>query len=222
MKTIFTKPFELVLLALSLAPLIFMAVTWGSYPEKVPVHWGPDGQVDRMGSPATFWVFACIGLAAYPLLLLIPKIDPKRKQLAADDKGFGSLRLVLHLFFAALPVVAALAALGTVTDIPRIITIMVLLLFLGLGNYMTVVKPNYFAGIRTPWTLSNDEVWRKTHRLGGRVWVIMALIMLPLVFLLPAEAMFITFISGILLSTAGVVVYSYLLWKKLSKTPTQQ
>ncbi|MCU0435667.1 MAG: SdpI family protein [Bacteroidia bacterium] len=215
MKQIFSKPMEWVLLALALAPLLFMAITWGSYPEKVPLHWGPDGNVDRMGSPSALWMLACIGLVFYPVLLLIPKIDPKRKNIDAAGKGFGSLRFILHLFFAVLPIIAGLAALNIITDIPQTIIILVLLLFLGMGNYLTVVKPNYFAGIRTPWTLSNDEVWRKTHRLGGRTWVIMSLVMLPLVFVLPPKTMFIVFISAVTLSTVGVVIYSYLIWKKL-------
>jgi uncharacterized membrane protein len=215
MKKILTKPIELVLIGLCLLPLIFMLITWGSYPEKVPLHWGPDGKVDNMGSPAALWIFACIGLVFYPLLLLIPKIDPKQKNIAADSKGFGSLRFILHLFFAALPIVAGLAALNILTDIPKVMMIMVLLLFMGLGNYFTVIKPNYFAGIRTPWTLSNDEVWRRTHRLGGWIWVIMSLVLLPLVFVLQPEPLFIIFFSALIASSAVVIFYSYWLWKKL-------
>lgn len=220
MKKLLTKPIELLLIGLALVPLVFMAVTWGNYPEKVPLHWGPDGKVDNMGSPTALWIFACIGLVFYPLLLLIPKIDPKQKNMAADSKGFGSLRFILHLFFAALPIVAGLAALNILTDIPKVMMIMVLLLFMGLGNYFTVIKPNYFAGIRTPWTLSNDEVWRKTHRLGGWMWVIMSLVLLPLVFVLQPEILFITFFAALLISTAWVVIYSYRLWKRLEKNRT--
>lgn len=221
MKNILKTPMELLLLGLALVPLIFMAITWSNYPEKVPLHWGPDGQIDRMGSPTALWIFACIGLAFYPLLLLIPKIDPKLKNMNPSEKGYGSLRFVLHLFFAALPIVAGLAALNILTDIPKVMMIMVLLLFMGMGNYFTVIKPNYFAGIRTPWTLSNDEVWRKTHRLGGWMWVIMSLVMLPLVFLLPSKVLFVIFFSSIIISTVIVIIYSYLLWKKLKQNGQQ-
>jgi uncharacterized membrane protein len=220
MKNLFKKPMELVLLALALAPLLFMTFSWSHFPEKVPLHWGIDGKVDNMGSPAALWGFALIGLAAYPLLLLIPKIDPKRKHMDASEKGFGSLRFILHLFFAALPIVAGLAALNILTDIPKVMMIMILLLFMGLGNYFTVIKPNYFAGIRTPWTLSNDEVWRRTHRLGGWMWVIMALVQLPLVFVLQPEPLFIIFLTTLLLTTAIIVYYSYWLWKQLQENKT--
>jgi uncharacterized membrane protein len=217
MKKLLTKPIELLLIGLALIPLIFMAITWGNYPEQVPLHWGPDGKVDNMGSPAALWIFACFGLVFYPVLLLIPKIDPKRKNIDAAGKGFGSLRLILHLFLAALPVITGLTALNILTDLPKILMILILLLFLGLGNYLTVIKPNYFAGIRTPWTLSNDEVWRKTHRLGGRMWVIIALTLLPLVFVLQPEPLFILFFSVIITSAVVVIVYSYWLWKQLKK-----
>lgn len=217
MKSILAKPMEIVLISLALIPLVFMAITWSSYPEKVPLHWGPDGQVDRMGSPTALWVMACIGLVFYPLLLVIPKIDPKSKNMNPSEKGFGSLRFMLHLFFAALPIVAGLATLNILTDIPKMVMILVLLLFMGMGNYFTVIKPNYFAGIRTPWTLSNDEVWRKTHRLGGWMWVIMSLVLLPLVFVMPPESLFVTFFSALIISTAVVIFYSYWLWKKLKQ-----
>lgn len=221
MKTIFKTPIEWLLIALALLPLIFMAITWSSYPDQVPLHWGPDGKVDNMGSPVALWAFAAIGLVAYPLLYWLPQIDPKRKNQNVSGKGFGSFRLVLHLFFAALPIIAGLAALGILTDIPKVITIMLLLLFLGIGNYMTVVQPNYFAGIRTPWTLSNDEVWRKTHRLGGRMWVVMSLVMLPLVFFLPATQVMLLCVALLIITSIIVVVYSYSLWKKITRKDSQ-
>ena len=94
----------------------------------------------------------------------------------------------------------------------------VLILFMVLGNYFGKLRPNYFVGIRTPWTLENETVWLKTHRLGGKVWVYGSLIMLIAKFLLPMEPFFIFIFIGFTLIIALIpIVYSYLLYKKMEK-----
>ncbi|CAG9614055.1 Immunity protein SdpI [Bacillus rhizoplanae] len=90
------------------------------------------------------------------------------------------------------------------------------ILFLVIGNYLPQCKPNFFVGIRTPWTLSNEEVWRKTHRFSGKVFIVLGIIMCLSIFA-P-----VTWKSYIVLTTvlAGVVItmlYSYFAYKKEMK-----
>ena len=88
------------------------------------------------------------------------------------------------------------------------------LLFAFLGNYFKTIKPNYFIGIKTPWTLENEEVWKKTHIIGGKLWFVGGLLM-ALTFLLPNEMQLYTFLGITAVITIVPIVYSYLEFKKI-------
>ena len=92
------------------------------------------------------------------------------------------------------------------------------LMFAFIGNYMVNIKPNYFAGIRLPWTLSNDENWRKTHQLGGKLWFAGGMLIAVASFFLPGPQAFTFFISVIAIMVIIPLVYSYRLFKKHSNT----
>ena len=88
-------------------------------------------------------------------------------------------------------------------------------LFLGLGNYLASVQPNYFIGIRTPWTLEDPEIWKKTHRMAGRLWVVSCCVLLVLWLLLSTLVFHIVFYIVLLGVMVGVpVVYSYVLFAR--------
>ncbi|KEF37930.1 SdpI/YhfL protein family [Schinkia azotoformans MEV2011] len=83
-----------------------------------------------------------------------------------------------------------------------------------LGKYMSRIQFNYTMGIRTPWTLANEEVWRRTHQLGGPLWLIGGIIIIILAFL-PGKIAFIFMMIMIAIITIIPVLYSYFLFKKL-------
>ena len=90
-------------------------------------------------------------------------------------------------------------------------------LFMFLGNYFQAIKPNYFIGIRTPWTLENENVWRKTHQLGGKLFFIAGLLIMILPFVL--HQYFHEIFLTIIFSAALIpVIYSYILSKQEEKT----
>ena len=92
---------------------------------------------------------------------------------------------------------------------------MIGLLFIMMGNYFQTVRPNYFVGIRTPWTLENEQVWKKTHRLGGRIWVAGGISIVLLGLLINSvTAMLICFFGLILIMVLVPVVYSYMEFRK--------
>jgi len=98
-------------------------------------------------------------------------------------------------------------------QVDRLLPIGVGLLFAFLGNYLTRIEPNWFIGIRTPWTLSSDAVWRKTHRTGGWLFVIGGIVIAAGAF--APRGAFVPLFVATVIAVAGVpVVQSYVLWKR--------
>lgn len=152
------------------------------------------------------------------LLYLFMRFQRKfdRKLRTAPDGGESHvqqpmriLRLALVTFFFGVICFQMAAALGYEISMDRFIFNGCLLLFVVVGNYFAVLRPNYFVGIRTPWTLRNPLTWRATHRIGGRIMVFGSLLLLAAQFVIPRQAlmgMFLAFLFGFLL---WALVYSW-------------
>lgn len=96
---------------------------------------------------------------------------------------------------------------------PNYIVIIIGVLFIVIGNYFKTIKPNYFIGIRTPWTLENETVWKKTHKLGGKMWFIGGILIVILSLILNKSLSFTIFmiITGVI--TIIPIAYSYLIYR---------
>ena len=158
--------------------LIVLGFALGAYfypalPNRVPIHWNARGEINGYGSKL-FGAFGLpsINLGMYLMFLALPYIDPKRKNYDSFKSTYQFQKYLLMVFFLGLEVFTLLISIGVVVNRPIFIQIMISLLFILLGNVMGRVKHNYFIGIKTPWTLANEEVWRKTHRLAAPLWVI--------------------------------------------------
>ncbi len=208
---------EAPVLLLLVVPFLALPFLWGRLPDQVPIHWNIHGEPDGYaGKTLGLLLFPLINIGIYVLFWLIPKIDPKRK-VALEKKPLPALRFItiLVLTFLFFVIVAAMMDVGGLLSIDRLIPLALILLFLGLGNYMATVQPNYFIGIRTPWTLEDPEIWKKTHRLGGRLWVVSSCVLLVLWLLLPLSLFVYLFLITVLGVMVGVpVVYSYLLFAR--------
>ena len=160
------------ILSLILLGFALGAYFYPSLPDKVPTHWNASGEVNGYGSKL-FGAFGLpsISLAMYLMFLVMPYIDPKRKNYDGFKSTYQFLKYAIILFFFGMEVITLLIASGVIVNKPVFIQIMVSLLFILIGNVMGRFKHNYFVGIRTPWTLANEEVWRKTHRLAAPLWV---------------------------------------------------
>ena len=115
-----------------------------------------------------------------------------------------------------------LSWLGYITDTAGALYLGLSILFLVIGNYLPSLKPNYFIGIRTPWTLESEEIWRKTHRLGSRVWVIGSLLMIVLWFFVPSSGYSIVFFVGVLTLALIPTLYSFYLYMQERKAPAEE
>lgn len=204
---------------ISLLPFGYIAIIWNSLPQTVPVHFGADMKPDRMGDKSELLlvvgIVAAVSLFVYFLFRNIHHIDPKRKGVPPSS-AFYKLGMGMVVFMAALNILIILSAKG-VTAFQNLLFPLLGLLFAFIGNYMINIKPNYFAGIRLPWTLSSDENWRKTHQFGGKLWFGGGMLIAVVSLFLPANISFIFFIAMMVPMALMPVVYSYLLFKKQSQ-----
>lgn len=184
-------------------------------PERVPVHWDAAGNVDRYGSrlEGTLMLPAAILLLAI-LIPVLPRIDPRR---ANYEKFRPTYHLVMNAtltMMLAIHLAALGSALGFDVPLERLVPVGVGILFLVLGNALPRARPNWMFGIRTPWTLSNDRVWERTHRVGGYLMFAAGLAVLLSALLPAGRASTLVLVASVVVVSLGSVVYSYVAWRQ--------
>jgi uncharacterized membrane protein len=198
--------------ALVLAPFLALLTLWKDLPDRVPVHWNLHGQIDGWSSKPSLFVMPLFSLGIIALLHFLPRIDPKLRRGGEQGRmqhALAILRLALAAFFAVIFFMVCTASLGHPVPASRIMPASVLLLLAVFGNYLSNLRPNYFAGIRTPWTLESPATWRATHRLGGRLLFFGSVTLLVLEFFVSESVFFILFTSTVLLWAVWAVWYSW-------------
>ena len=199
------------------APAIFLAIIWNRLPAIVPVHYNLHGEADRYGNKNELLLLCGlligVSLVMYLLVSNIYRVDPKRN--APENK--------LRLHRVAFSISVFLSVLNCIIiyssyhqDIKwtmRLMLAAIGLLFTVLGNYMHTIKPNYFIGIRLPWTLENEENWRKTHMLAGKLFFSGGLLIILISFLIPIPWIFPVFTTFTVLACLIPCIYSFQLYK---------
>jgi len=201
---------NLVLLVLS---LIVVGVLYDKLPDPMPTHWNIRGVADGF-TPKPWGAFiGPIVMAAMILLLwLFPVISPRGFQIDPFRKVYGILKVSVGAFIFLINLAAVSQALEIGLPVERVIPALVGLLFVILGNFMGKLRKNFFVGIRTPWTLASDEVWLRTHRLGGVVFFWCGL----LIFIGSLLGMAGGWLFGLIILAALVpVVYSFVFYRKI-------
>lgn len=207
-----------VLLGVILLSLAAGAVLYNYLPERVPIHWNLQGEVDGYGGRFMGgFGLPLMTLGCYLLMVLVPRIDPKRKNYPKFTCAYNAFLWAFVLFMLALHTAVLLSAFGYKIDIALITPIGIGILFIVMGNYMTRVRHNYFFGIKTPWTLANETVWRKTHRFGGTLFVAAGIVTIGSVFLDSPTVRFIVVIGSAVGISLITMVYSYLVFRRLEK-----
>ena len=189
------------------------AAVWPSAPDAIPVHWNVNGEVDRYGG--RFEGLLLLPLAAlviYLLMRYLPRIDPLRANYARFSGAYTAIRAAVLALMAGIYGMVIAWVQQKPVDMSKLVPAALGGLFLLLGSVLGKVKPNWFVGIRTPWTLSSARSWERTHRLGG--WLFMGLGLLFLltgVFGLGSAGVG---VFGAMLAVVVVLfVYSYFVWR---------
>jgi len=208
---------ELPLIAIVLLPFLYLAYIWNQLPEKVPMHWNIKGEIDRYGDKIELIIIPILlPLLVYVIFLVVPKIDPKNNLNKMGNK-LHTIKVLLTTFMSILALFIIYSAKNQSFTNPNYIVLLIGILYIILGNYFKTIKANYFIGIRTPWTLENETVWKETHKLGGKMWFIGGIIVVLTSLILDKKPNFIIFliITGII--TIIPIVYSYIIFKKEKK-----
>jgi uncharacterized membrane protein len=186
------------------------------FPDRVPVHWDFSGNVNGWGSPfSAAFMIPIMLIGMYLLFLFMPLIDPKKERYGEFRRAYHIFKAVMIFFLALIYFIASLNALGYDLPIGAFVPAMVGLLFIVIGNYMGKFKLNWFIGIRNPWTLSNEEVWNKTNRLTGKIFMLGGLGLISEAFIpdIAKLPLFIIIICAIIIIPT---IYSYILFRRIN------
>lgn len=188
-----------------------------NFPATVPIHWNIVGEADNWASKGFgAFMFPVLLVAIYFLFELLPKIDPRKERYVEFAKVYSIIKTAIMLVFFGVFIITGLNSLGYAAPVNFWIPFMIGLLFIVTGNYFGKIRSNYFVGIKVPWTLANEEVWNKTHRLGGKMFILGGITFM-FTGLAPAATRVPLLIVIIAIIVVLPIVYSYFLYKKLQK-----
>ncbi len=206
-----------ILIVVSVAGMLAVSVwAWGQIPDsaQIPIHWGLDGQPNG-------WAPKWLGLLLTPglgvvlggVFLTIPRFDPRREHIVASNQAWVAITGAAMLLLLAVHVLVIALTLGATIDLGRVLGVGIGLMFAVIGNFLGKTRSNWFMGIRTPWTLSSERSWTKTHRLGGRLFMAVGLLSIVLGLLTNDRVVYFALVPGLIVAAIVPIVYSYFVWR---------
>ena len=210
------KKNKILLYATSILSFIGTLILYPTLPARIPIHFNYQWEVDGYGSKSMALLLGVLPLAMCLLMDVLPKIDPKRRNNYMQDKVYDKLKYLLVFMMIFLNWFTLLLANGLDIN-PKIYTSLILgILLMALGNYLPKIKPNYFIGVKTPWTLANDVSWRKTHRISGYIFVLYGLLCL-MSGVITGKYFGYALVGVMLLGIVVMFAYSYLVYRNEMK-----
>jgi uncharacterized membrane protein len=204
------------LLILSM-PLFYAMYVYDALPETIPIHFNFEGKPDGFGSKDSIYlaptILGAVGFFVFALILNIQLIDPKRYQ-ESNSAIFRKLAFMLVFFMSSLSFIIVYSSLHPGNFFIKYLFSLIGLLFAFMGYIMPSVKPNYFVGMRLPWTLESAENWTATHKMAGKWWIVGGVLQALLGFVFPAKFAFISFMVIMGLMVAVPAGFSYQFFKK--------
>src|SRR5690348_1731374 len=208
-----TESFSFLIL---LASVGFAWFFYMHFPAVVATHWDWHGQANgHMSRLAAAVVLPVVLIGVYLLFLILPYFDPWGREYASFAGAYLAIRNLLLTALMLIDLTVGYANLGDPVSVKFLAPWIFGLLFVAVSYYMPQLKRNWFVGVRTPWTLSSENVWDKTHRFSSRLLLIFGLMLLLLPFL-PFVAGLWMFVLGLLGFALGSVVYSYFAYRNES------
>jgi uncharacterized membrane protein len=194
------------------AQFLLAAGSWPDSPDSVPTRWALDGNVDGYGDRFQgLLLLPLVSLGLYLALLFAPQVGPRRENYPHFAGSYTLLRFAVLALMTAMYGMIQLAMRGYPVPVTRVIPLSIGALFLVIGSQMGRLRPNWFAGPRSPWTLSSELSWYRTNRLAG--WLLIAAgAMLLLAGLLGSALLMAATVAATVLGALGLIGYSYRVW----------
>lgn len=196
---------------------IFSAYVIGASPSgiEIPVHWNIDGEPDRYGSVyEAMLVGPAVMLLILTVMSVLKYIEPRQENLKKSDTARGWIALATVLLMLIITAANYFIIQGYEVPMVRVVFSGIGFMFMILGNFFQKIRSNFFLGLRTPWTLSSDEVWRQTHRLAGRLFMVVGAVLVPIAWVFSEDGLTYTMAFLVIPATLIPVIYSWWLWKK--------
>lgn len=207
------KKSETIVLVIICLSFVVGILLYPQMPEKMASHWNAQGEVD--GYISKFWglfLMPLISLGLFFLFILIPKIDPLKKNIEKFRRYFDVFVVLVILFLFYLYLLTIFWNLGFKFSMPQFLAPALGMLFYYCGILVENAQRNWFIGIRTPWTLSSDKVWEKTHKIGGKLFRLSGVIaFLGIIF--PSYAVLFVIFPTIF-TAVYTIIYSYFEYQK--------
>jgi uncharacterized membrane protein len=203
-----------------IAILVMLGVSAWAWPQlpdggRIPIHWGLDGQPNGWAPKwVALLISPAIGAIVAIVLGVIPAIEPRRSNLARSSGFYLTAWAGAMIVLTVAHVLAVSVALGATLQIGRLVVILVGLLYVAIGNFLPKTRSNFFAGIRTPWTLTSERSWTVTHRVGGWGFVLVgALAVVSGVLDLPNTVLLGVLVGGMAVLIPVLLIVSYRAWR---------
>mgnify|MGYP000043454165 CR=1 FL=1 len=208
----------ILLYVLAALPLVVTLFAFNKLPDRIPMHWDVNGNVNGYGDKIPFaFILPLIPLVTPAFMSLMAKMDPQRANYTVFRGSYYIMQLLLVLIFVSLNFITISVALGyEIVKVDTFVKLIIGLLITVIGNLMPKFKHNYFVGIKTPWTLASEEVWFKTHRIGGMLWFFGGILMMALAFV-PGRISAVLYIAIVLATSLVSLIYSYIEFNRAKK-----
>jgi uncharacterized membrane protein len=213
----------LAVLLLALAPVVYMLVIYNQLPEEVALHFNLKGEADRMGPKSegltAVLLLSGLSIVMWFLLTNLHRFDPKQRG-RTPSPIFRKFAAIIVFAMSIISFIIISAFRNRQMDIMDYLPSALSLLFAVIGNYMPQLKPNYFAGFRTPWALNDEANWKYTHQVAGKYWFWGGVASAIGCLLAPGHIVQFVFIAAIAVMSIIPFIKSYLFFKNQRKSTT--
>jgi uncharacterized membrane protein len=192
----------------------YSAAMYSRLPDQIPTRWDQAGGVTDYSARAWgVWLIPVVLLAIAIIVPRLPALDPRRENYEKFRPSFDLVVNAVMTMIALLHVAMLGVGAGWPIPMERITPLLMGGVFVVVGNVLPRARPNWLFGIRTPWTLSNDRVWERTHRLAGLLFVVAGVLLALSAVALPSSTLPVT-IVGLVVAAVVPAVYSYFTWRQ--------
>jgi len=193
---------------------ILAGIVWGIMPPMMASHWNVAGEVDGFAPKAlALLAMPVLGLALAGLFWLLPRLDPLKENIVKFEDVYKKTVVAIFAFLFYVYILTIAWNLGYSFSLPKFFVPAFAALFFILGQARKKTKRNWVLGIRTPWTMSSDRVWKKTHDAASKIFTWLGTLTLASLFFRP-EIIFAVIIGGTLIAALYLFAYSYLEFRK--------